>query len=351
MGKGLRYLLAAKFTLPKEFVKTYSGQEPPAGDGTEFTMDPERYHEGKEEERKELIKPSLQPPHEGGEPEEDFLDKFSFIEEREELKKPSLQPPHEGGDPFIFDVDEPGEQGPLFDEVDEPGEQGPSQNSEVVTPGTTSFIGATKAQKDLFEEEDNSLYVPSDPEEDDRVEVQEEDERKGKPVVGDCEPPEAVVLLFAKALKDNSAVSVKRALQDIVLYLESFGLPVYRLHSDHGETFNHTIRSWLRDRGIRATWSEPGVPQGNGRAEAAVRWVKDQTRTLLMSSKLPTRLWPTAAEAAVAAQRARTLGLNSKLAAPYGSTVLIKQKAFDSGGPRRRDKVFESKWPKGVYVT
>ena len=69
-----------------------------------------------------------------------------------------------------------------------------------------------------------------------------------------------------------------------------------------------------------------------------------------MSSRLPTRLWPTAAEAAVAAQRARVLGLKSKLAAPYGSTVLIKQKAFDSGGPRRRDKAFESKWLKGVYV-
>ena len=350
MGKGLRYLLAANSTLPKEFVKAYSGQEPPAGDGMDFTMEPEILQEEEEEERKELIKPSLQPPHEGGDQEGDFLDKFSFIEEREELKKPSLQPPHEGGDPFIYDTDEPGEQGPVFDESDEPGEQGLSQPGEAITPGTAGFIGATKGQRDLFEEEDNSLYVPSEPGEDDRAEAQEEDEHKGKPVVGDCEPPEAVVLLFARALKDNSAMSVKRALQDIVLYLESFGLPVYRLHSDHGETFNHTIRSWLRDRGIRATWSEPGVPQGNGRAEAAVRWVKDQTRTLLMSSKLPTRLWPTAAEAAVAAQRARTLGLKSRLAAPYGSTVLIKQKAFDSGGPRRRDKAFESKWVKGVYT-
>ena len=95
------------------------------------------------------------PPQEGGDHEGDFLDKFSFIEEREELKKPSLQPPHEGGYPFIYDTDEPGEQGPVFDESDEPGEQGLSQPGEAITPGTASFLGATKEQKVLFEEEDH----------------------------------------------------------------------------------------------------------------------------------------------------------------------------------------------------
>ena len=29
IGKGLRYMVVAKFTLPKEFVKSYSGKEPP----------------------------------------------------------------------------------------------------------------------------------------------------------------------------------------------------------------------------------------------------------------------------------------------------------------------------------
>ena len=36
--------------------------------------------------------------------------------------------------------------------------------------------------------------------------------------------------------------------------------------------------------------------------------------------------------------------------APYGSTVHVKQKAFDSSGPRRRERAFESKWFKGTYI-
>ncbi|CAE7305023.1 unnamed protein product [Symbiodinium microadriaticum] len=209
MGKGLRYLLAAKFTLPKEFVKAYSGQEPPAGDGTEFTMDPEILHEEGQEERKELIKPSLQPPQEGGDHEGDFLDKFSFIEEREELKKPSLQPPHEGGYPFIYDTDEPGEQGPVFDESDEPGEQGLSQPGEAITPGTASFLGATKEQKVLFEEEDHSLYVPSELEEDDRPEDQEEDVHKGRRRVVGKLPVERVDMKVVSVDKSTTPAKVE----------------------------------------------------------------------------------------------------------------------------------------------
>ena len=118
---------------------------------------------------------------------------------------------------------------------------------------------------------------------------------------------------------------------------------MFRLHADKGETFNHSVRGWLRDQGIRATWSEPGIPQGNGQAESSVRWVKDMARTLLMGSRLPTRLWPTAVEAATAMQRAKVLNWKSKLVAPYGAVVHVKQKAFDSSGPRRRERAFETK--------
>ncbi|CAE7245980.1 unnamed protein product [Symbiodinium sp. CCMP2456] len=36
--------------------------------------------------------------------------------------------------------------------------------------------------------------------------------------------------------------------------------------------------------------------------------------------------------------------------APYGAPVHIKQKAFDSSGPRRRERAFESKWLRGHYM-
>ena len=156
--------------------------------------------------------------------------------------------------------------------------------------------------------------------------------------------------MFAKALRTNAGNEVRAALQDIILYLDSHGLPTYRFHADRGECFSHNIRGWLRDRHIKASWSEAGIPQGNGRAEAAVRWIKDQTRTLLLGSSLPTELWPTAAEAAAAQQRARVLGWKSKLLAPYGAPVIVKEKAFDAQGPRRRDRAFETKWIRGHYV-
>ena len=81
-----------------------------------------------------------------------------------------------------------------------------------------------------------------------------------------------------------------------------------------------------------------------------MRWVKDRTRTLLLASKLPVRLWPAAAEAATAIQRSKVLGWKSRLLAPFGAVVHVKQKTFDSSGPRRRERAFETKWIKGTYV-
>ena len=121
-------------------------------------------------------------------------------------------------------------------------------------------------------------------------------------------------------------------------------------HADKGEFFNHGLRNWLREQGVYATWSEVGVPQGNGRAESTVRWLKDRIRTLLSGAGLPTRLWPAAAAAAGAQQRARVLNWRSCLAAPFGATVHLKRKAFDRDGPQRREHALESKWTTGVYM-
>eukprot|EP00439_Symbiodinium_sp_Y106_P022018 s3672_g2.t1 len=153
-----------------------------------------------------------------------------------------------------------------------------------------------------------------------------------------------------RPLVANGSGLVKAAIQDVVLYLQARGLPVYRLHSDKGEVYCHSIRSWLRDQGIRATFSEPGIPQGNGAAETTVRWLKDRARTMLIGARLPTRLWPTAVEAAAAQQRSKVLGGRCKLLVPYGAPVYLKQKAFDSSGPRRRERAFETRWIKGRYV-
>ena len=378
MGKGLRYFLVGKYTLPREYVKAYTGKEPPADDGLGREVPTGDISSGT---RAEPNEPSLLPPREDGDgKQEEYAEVFPKDNELEgdealqlrpkgdgldrqeefvqspagdyihEPDEPSLLPPREDGDPFILCEDEPGEQGRIFSDEDEPGEQGHGR-SYILQPedGKREFVGSTEAQREEYKDYEDSIYEPSEVE--DEVSAPTKNAGTGSSrIIQDCEAPEATVLIFARALKDNTAQSIKAAIQDIVLYLESHGLHVYRHHADHGETFNHTIRSWFRDKGIRATWAEAGIPQGNGRAESAVRWIKDRARTLLMSARLPSRLWPTAIEAAAAAQRAQVLQWRSKMAAPYGAIVHIKQKAFDSQGPRRREKAFESRWKRGVYV-
>ncbi|CAE7387258.1 unnamed protein product [Symbiodinium microadriaticum] len=371
LGKNLRYMMVAKYVFPKEYVKGYTGRLPPDDDGLD---------ENGEDAGKELKTPSLLPPQDGGEvpvkgdgaEEENRVDQTAG----EELKTPSLLPPQDGGDPFIFDEDEPGEQGPLYNNEDEPGEQGPLSYGDVVQLGqkhesdqqlSPVFAGGSMVQKENYEHDSTySLYEPSltdpgeeqnlpDSQEAEDLHVHQEEPRPAMfqppPVpFPDCEAPESTFLLFARPIPANSTNYVKGVLQDIVLYLNAHGLPIYRLHSDKGETFNHAIRNWLRDQSIRATWSEPGVPQGNGGAESTVRWVKDRARTLLIGAGLPTELWTAAIEAATTTQRSKVLAWDQKMLAPFGAQVCVKQKAFDSSGPRRRERAFETRWETGHYI-
>ena len=359
-GKGLRYLLVGKYTLPKEFVKSYSGRKPPDDDGLQDPLDVEDTKAKEQNQSEELGTPSLLPPFSTGTPsllppreERDQGHQQSREQNQsEELGTPSLLPPREEWDPFFSD-DVPGEQGRIIED-DVPGEQGQEDECDQIR-GHTEYIGATGAQVDGIKDYECSEYEPSLPDGDGEPTIGEEllqglDVKEEGNVRPDCEPPESTVLMFAKALRTNAGSDVKAALQDIILYLDSHGLPTYRFHADRGECFSHNIRGWLRDRHIKASWSEAGIPQGNGRAEAAVRWIKDRTRTLLLGSSLPTALWPTAAETAAAQQRARVLGWKSKLLAPYGAPVLVKEKAFDAQGPRRRDRAFETRWIRGRYV-
>ncbi|CAE6952631.1 Papst2 [Symbiodinium sp. CCMP2592] len=375
-GKGLRYLMVGKYTLPKEFVKSYSGRKPPDDDGLQDPLEVEDTSAGLEQS-KEPEAPSQLPPREEGntssaqsagpeqsrEPEapsqlppreegNTSSAQSAGPEQSREPEAPSRLLPREEWDPF-FDEDVPGEQG-RYSKEDVPGEQGRDDDDDQLVE-QSDFIGATEKQREILKDYECSEYEPSLPGDGEDPLPDEDRPDRGEPdseggLRPDCEPPESTVLMFAKALKTNAGTEVKSAIQDIVLYLDAHGLPTYRFHADRGECFSHSIRGWLRDRHIKASWSEAGVPQGNGRAEAAVRWVKDRTRTLLLGSSLPTTLWPTAAETAVAQQRARVLGWKSKLIAPYGAAVLVKEKAFDAQGPRRRDKAFETKWIRGHYV-
>eukprot|EP00439_Symbiodinium_sp_Y106_P026580 s3624_g3.t1 len=281
LGRNLKYLLVAKYMVPRAFVCDYSGKQPPEDHG--LSSDGEAG-------RPSANKGDPQVKHVG------FLDE-AHIEEENPTAEIEVIPEDLAEEELDYEMSEP-----------EPGDE--KDTSDPVEGGVT-----------------NATMMG-----------------------GDCEPPEMTYLVFGAALPNNQAATVRRALQDVVLYLQMHGLPVYRFHSDKGEFYNHQFRNWLRDQGVYGTWSEPSVPQSNGHAESTVRWLKDRTRTFLRAAGLPTRLWPVAAAMAAAEQRAKVLNWKSSLVAPFGAPVHIKKKAFDKAGPLRREHGLESKWLVGKYV-
>ena len=291
MGKSLKYLLVAKYLVPKAFIEDYAGRPPPEDDGAGVLPDlPGASNKGKDP--KPLVDTLLD---EDKGSDEQVVKDMAAIEVMTIPTISGLLLDGEPGDELDYDYSEP--------------DQDDKEEEEYVT-----------GEVDVVMKE------------------------------GDCEAPELTYLAFGTALPNNQAITVRRALQDVVLYLQMHGLPVYRFHADKGEFYNHHFRSWLRDQGVYGTWSEPGTPQSNGHAESTVRWLKDRTRTLLRASSLPTRLWPVAAAMAAAEQRSKVLGWKSSIVAPFGAPVHLRKKAFDKHGPLRREHGLESKWMVGKYV-
>ena len=102
--------------------------------------------------------------------------------------------------------------------------------------------------------------------------------------------------------------------------------------------------------GMRMTASEGGVPQSNGVAERTVRWAKQQARVLLKSAAMPPAFWPFAVTMASAKRRAETLGFTTRVAAPFGAKVLVKQKPYDERGTVAKPDNMKVMWLEGKYL-
>ncbi|CAE7442396.1 ycf43, partial [Symbiodinium sp. CCMP2456] len=161
LGKNLRYLLIGKYLVPKQFIEEYTGKPLPA----EVPKDP------------------------GPEP-------LPLTEEQQ------------------CDMDE------LFGDSEAKGIlQLDAPQVEVIGNVTGEHSGWTH-------DEDAGDYEPSEPpgEEEPVEEEQVEEEGTGDLNVvmqsGDCKPPEMTFLTFAVALPNNQSGTVKRGVQDMVLYLQ-----------------------------------------------------------------------------------------------------------------------------------
>ena len=167
----------------------------------------------------------------------------------------------------------------------------------------------------------------------------------------DLSPPKMARMLFSIPIPDAKSATIKEALQDVLLYLRTHNVPVLRFHSDRASVFMaRDTRQMLKGWGLRVTTSEGATPQTNGVAEAGVKWVKQRIRALLIGSGLPLRLWPSAADTSCVLQRAALTGMESKLAAPFGSTVHVRKRPYTGAGTTAKPDSLRSQWIKGRYL-
>ena len=167
----------------------------------------------------------------------------------------------------------------------------------------------------------------------------------------DLVAPETVNLIFASAIPDNKGSTVLEAIQDVVLYCWALNIPIVRFHCDRGmEFYAKATRQWIKFHGMRFTTSEGGLHQQNGMVENAVRYVKQRARTLLIGAKLPQKLWPQAVAMAASSQRATTLGMETRLAAPFGAKVLVRRREYGGTAEPGKPDDLAPRWLEGRYL-
>ncbi|CAE7884617.1 RE1 [Symbiodinium sp. KB8] len=154
------------------------------------------------------------------------------------------------------------------------------------------------------------------------------------------------VIYVSSMLRSRTTKDVLAAVQDLYLRLRAHGCPILRIHSDRArELRSDPLRKWLASHGTYTTYTEGQSPQANGRAEAAVKYAKTQTKRLLTAGNFAPRLWPMALRYAMWAQMQKQLYPEKKLI-PFGTRVHVRKKVYGTGG--RYD--LESRWGTGYYL-
>ena len=139
-------------------------------------------------------------------------------------------------------------------------------------------------------------------------------------------------LTLAIPLKSRHAGEVQKALTFFYCRLRSLGLPIFRIHSDRAREFtSRQLQTWMRDHDIIHTTTSGDEPQGAGRAEGEVGWLKGRVRLLLGSAKAPIHFWP------LALRQASELRFRSQMASfgirlpaliPFGTQAFAKFKRW-----------------------
>ena len=139
-------------------------------------------------------------------------------------------------------------------------------------------------------------------------------------------------MTFVEILSTKSAHSIIGGLNRFYSCLRFWGLPVYRLHSDHAREFTHqSVKDWANHRGIYTTSTMPECKASNGRAKRLIGRLKQQVRALLSAHSLEPAMWPHAIRYATEERQREALqrlGHEAKPLIPFYSKTRFRSRTW-----------------------
>ena len=161
-----------------------------------------------------------------------------------------------------------------------------------------------------------------------------EENKKWADIMAACKEQKykIVEIPMVEILPGKSTQAIVSALNRFYSRLRSWGLPIFRLHSDCAPEFTHElVKQWAGHRGIHRTTTVPENPAMNGRAERLIGRVKQQVRALLAANDCGPELWPHAVRYVVEGlQRSQLaeLGHDVKPLAPFYALVKFRARTW-----------------------
>ena len=141
-----------------------------------------------------------------------------------------------------------------------------------------------------------------------------------------------VRLIWAFALDRRTKENVLSCLQSVVADLSTLTggskPPVARVHSDQAKEFlSHMVMEWLKDQGIRQTFTSTYDSQANGVAERWINLIKTKATVLLASKYMHTSFWCYAVAWVARRYNQKVLGQKPRKNLPeFGQLLLVRTK-------------------------
>eukprot|EP00438_Fugacium_kawagutii_P030710 Skav213064 [mRNA] locus=scaffold364:594309:601403:- [translate_table: standard] len=216
-------------------------------------------------------------------PKEDKKLKEDEVEELKGDEPPLEEDPKEADRPPKEDspqeADRPPEEGVLREAARPPKEDSPQEADRP--PEIPSKEDLEEERK--IDEEDPQVEGEDDSKEEKDQEVKEDVDMSGL---------ELRVFRMATPLRTKKATETTRGTMEFILKLQADGYVISGIHSDQGHEFHGEFKRWANRRAIRLTKTAGDDPQGNGRAENAVKTMKTQIRRTLRAANVGSEWWP-----------------------------------------------------------